>query len=311
MTPFVHASRYRRTVSEGSALERLTALRQYQGDGKRAPHKPLLVLLALGQLTSSGSSRMPWSVVQSRLGELLAEFGTASTSGSSSAAYPFTRLRSDGVWQLSREVPNDNVGPLNAAPIDGYFAPEIEMELLGSNELLNAVARSLVESQFPLTIAPDVLTAVGLDPDIVFGSPAALVASVQGRKRDANWRRQIVAAWDRSCAFCGYDGALLGAPVGIEAAHIRWFNFGGPDSLDNGLALCSLHHKLLDRGAIGLRDPGTIFVSDAFSAVGDIGRAVYSLHGRELQPRPGTSLPAVEHVLWHRQEVFKGEPLAA
>jgi putative restriction endonuclease len=293
------------------ALEQLTALRQYQGDGKRAPHKPLLVLLALGQLANSGSSSMSWSVTERRLGDMLAEFGTSSTNGASSAAYPFTRLRSDGVWQLSRDVPNDNVGPLNSEPIDGHFTPEIEKELLESSEVLNAVARSLVESQFPLTVAPDVLTAVGLDPDTVLAPTSAVVSGVEKRKRNANWRRQIVAAWDRSCAFCGYDGALLGAPVGIEAAHIRWFNFGGPDSLDNGLALCSLHHKLLDRGAIGLRDPGTIYVSDAFSAVGDIGRAVYSLHGRELQPRPGTSLPAVEHVLWHRQEVFKGEPLAA
>lgn len=132
----------------------------------------------------------------------------------------------------------------------------------------------------------------------------------ESRQRDANWLRQVVAAWHRPCAFCGYDGALLGAPVGIEAAYIRWFNFGGPDSLDNGLAPCSLHHKLLDRGAIGLRDPGTIFVSDAFSAVGDVGRSVYSLHGRALRPPPGTALPAAEHVLRHRQEVFKGEPLA-
>lgn len=286
-------------------------LRQYQGDGRRAPHKPLLVLLALGQMASTGSSTMPWSVVKSRLGELLAEFGTPSNSPVSSAAYPFTRLRTDGVWQLSRDVPNDNVGPLDSEPIDGHFTPEIEKELLESGEVFNAVARSLVESQFPLTMAPDVLTAVGLDPDTVFASTAALVPVNEGRKRDANWRRQIVAAWDRSCAFCGYDGALDGAPVGIEAAHIRWFNFGGPDSLDNGLALCSLHHKLLDRGAVGLDGSGAIFVSDAFSANGDIGRAVYSLHGREVRPRPGTVLPAAEHVLWHRQEVFKGDPLAA
>lgn len=254
---------------------------------------------------------MPWSDVQARLGDLLAEFGSAATSGSSSAAYPFTRLRSDGVWQLSRDVPNDNVGPLNAEPIEGHFTSEIEQELLRSSESLNAVARALVESQFPLTIAPDVLAAVGLDPDVVFGSGVSIAMVEHSRKRDASWRRQIVAAWDRCCAFCGYDGALLGAPVGIEAAHIRWFNFGGPDNLDNGLALCSLHHKLLDRGAIGLRDPGTVFVSDAFSAVGDVGRTVYELHGRELRPRPGTSLPAEEHVLWHRQEVFKGNPLAA
>lgn len=303
--------RYCRAVDEGSALERLTALRQYQGDGKRAPHKPLLVLLALGQLASAGSSSMPWSLVEERLGDLLAEFGTSTTKGASSAAYPFTRLRSDGVWQLSRDVPNDNVGPLNAEPIVGHFTADIEQEFLRSHELLNAVARALVESQFPPTIAPDVLAAVGLDPDVVFGAPASNATLVQVRRRDPNWRRQIVAAWDRSCAFCGFDGALGGAPVGVEAAHVRWFTFDGPDDLDNGLALCSLHHKLLDRGAIGLQDPGTVIVSAAFSAVGAVGRAVYELHGRELRPRPGTVLPALEYVHWHRREVFKGNPLAA
>lgn len=296
-------------LAESSVIERLTALRQYQGDGKRAPHKPLLVLLALGQLASSGSSTLTWSVVQTRLAQLLAEFGTSSTVGASSAAYPFTRLRSDGVWQLSRDVPNDNVGPLNAGPIEGSFVSEIEQALVRSPGMLNSIARTLVENQFPLTISPDVITAVGLDPDQVLGLPTASPPSTEQRKRNANWRHQILAAWDRSCAFCGFDGALFGAPVGIEAAHIRWFNFGGPDAPDNGLALCSLHHKLLDRGAIGLHDPETIYVSDAFSAVGAMGRSVYDLHGRQLHPRPGTRLPAAEHVHWHQSEVFKGRPL--
>lgn len=294
---------------EGVA-ERLTSLRQYQGDGERAPHKPLLVLLALGQLTASGSSSMPWSLVEDRLGGLLAEFGSPKK-GAPTPAYPFTRLRSDGVWQLTRDVPNDNVGPLNSEPIEGHFTADIEDELRRSPDTVFAVARALVEGQFPLTIAPDVLVAVGLDPDLVFSSPTAAATILAMRKRDANWRRQIAAAWDRSCAFCGYDGSLGGAPVGIEAAHIRWFNFDGPDDLDNGLALCSLHHKLLDRGAIGLLDPGTVVVSTSFSAVSEVGRAVYDLHGRELRPRPGTALPAPAHVDWHRQQVFKGDPLAA
>ena len=91
---------------------------------------------------------------------------------------------------------------------------------------------------------------------------------------------------------------------------MRWFNFEGPDELDNGLALCALHHKTFDRGAIGLAD-GTIVVSDAFSATGPMGRSVYDLHGVELRPRPGTVLPAADHVEWHRREVFKGAPFAA
>ena len=110
-------------MTEASVVERLTALRQYQGNGQRAPHKPLLVLLALGQLANTGSSTMSWSVVEQRLGTLLAEFGMSGSRGAASAAYPFTRLRSDGIWQLSRDVPNDNVGPLTeSSTFDGRSA---------------------------------------------------------------------------------------------------------------------------------------------------------------------------------------------
>ncbi|MEH0972205.1 hypothetical protein V6U77_13840 [Micromonospora sp. CPCC 205546] len=87
-------------------LDRLTSLRLHQQRGRRAPHKPLLVLLALGQLARDGSSELPWSQSQERLSDLIAEFGPASKTGrAQSAAYPFTRLRSDGVWTLNREVP--------------------------------------------------------------------------------------------------------------------------------------------------------------------------------------------------------------
>ena len=288
-----------------SVVERLTSLRQAPGKGRRAPHKPLLVLLALGQLTTTGSSELAWSEVEQRLGSLLDTYGTSKTT---SAAYPFTRLRNDNVWTLSRDVPNDEISPLRAEPVVGRFTPDIEAALLAHPESINEVARAIIEDQFSLTYAAELLIEAGLDPDSVFGSPAV---QSRVRKRDAAWRHRVLAAWDRSCAFCGYDGAINGAPVGIEAAHVRWFTKDGPDDLDNGLALCSLHHKLLDTGVLGLRDPGTVVVSARFSSVGDTGRAVYSLHERELRPRPGTPLPAETHVQWHRDEVFKGEPLTA
>ena len=34
-------------------------------------------------------------------------------------------------------------------------------------------------------------------------------------------------------------------------------------------------------------------------------------HGLPLRPRPGTLVPAVRHLEWHRHEVFKSEPLSA
>ncbi|WP_229399581.1 phosphorothioated DNA-binding restriction endonuclease [Micromonospora okii] len=289
--------------------DRLTSLRLHQQHGRRAPHKPLLVLQALGRLASTGSSELPWSQAQEQLSDLIAEFGPASKTGrAQSAAYPFTRLRSDGVWTLNPDVPMDLVGPLHAHDVVGRFEAPIEAALREDSGLLNKVARTLVESHFPATIAPDVLVAAGLDPDRVLHAAAARVTA---RRRDPGWRAEILQMWDRQCAFCGYDGQLGHISVGVEAAHVRWFAFDGPDSLDNGLALCALHHKLFDFGAVGLDTGLRITVSVAFTARTDAGRSVYDLHGRALRPRPGAPVPAAEHLAWHRREVFKGEPLAA
>ncbi len=293
-------------------IDRLTSFRQYQRDGERVPHKPLLVLLALARLGETGSSALPWSAAETRLADLIAEFGPPSRTGrAQSAAYPFTRLRGDGVWTLDRDVPNDSLRPLRAAEVTGRLSPDVETLLRGRSELQRAAARRLVEAQFPMTVAPDVLSAVGLDPYLVLETSADVVDLVQRRRRSAGWRHAILEAWDRQCAFCGYDGQLGGVAVGIEAAHVRWFNIGGPDSEDNGLALCSLHHKLFDRGALGLADGYRIQVSRQFSARTPAADQVYDLHGRALHPRRGTPMPAPRHVVWHTRQVFKGAALPA
>jgi hypothetical protein len=48
------------------------------------------------------------------------------------------------------------------------------------------------------------------------------------RTRRGSWPAAILTAWDRQCAFCGFDGQLGAATVGVEAAHVRWFTYGGP-----------------------------------------------------------------------------------
>ena len=295
-----------------NVLNRFASLRQHQRDGQRSPHKPLLVLLALGRLVTSGSSALPWSACEQALAELIAEFGPPSrTSRAQSAAYPFTRLRSDGVWVLDHDVQMDLVGPLADRHVVGQFEPSVESALRADPMLARSVARTLVLSNFPQTIAPEILEGVGLDPADVLGSVDGLGRAADQRRRDPRWRSAVLQAWDRQCAFCGYDGQLAGASAGIDAAHVRWFTFGGPDDLDNGLALCALHHKLFDLGVLGLDLGFQVQVSASFGARTAAGRAVYDLHGIPLRPRPGTLIPAAEHVSWHRREVFKGEPLSA
>jgi putative restriction endonuclease len=299
-------------LTDEQVLERLSSFRQYQRDGKRVPHKPLLVLLALGRLESSGHSALPWSIAETQLADLIAEFGPPSrTARAQAAAYPFTRLRADGVWEIDHEVPDDNLTPLREQRVVGHLEPALEQALRERPSLLRAAARRLVESQFPMTLAPDVLTSAGLDPEEVLASTGTVTDLAQRRRRSTSWPQTILAAWDRQCAFCGYDGQLGGAAVGIEAAHVRWFNLGGPDSDDNGLALCSLHHKLFDRGALGLDRDHRIVVSGLFSARTEAAKRVYDLHDKALTPRRGTCLPAVEHVDWHTTQVFKGEALSA
>jgi putative restriction endonuclease len=298
-------------------LDRFAALRQHQRGGQRSPHKPLLVLLALGRLEASGSSELPWSTAESQLADLIAEFGPPSrTSRAQSAAYPFTRLRTDGVWVLDQDVQMDLVGPLASQDVSGRFDASVELALRSDPALVRAAARALVLSNFPETVAPDVLAAVGLDPDVVLSSPGGGdLGDGRGatglRRRDPAWRSAVLQAWDRQCAFCGYDGQVAGASAGIDAAHVRWFTFDGPDNLDNGLALCVLHHKLFDLGALGLDQNLRVLVSGMFTARTAAGRAVYELHGRSLEPRPGTVTPSAEHISWHTREVFKGTPLAA
>jgi putative restriction endonuclease len=97
----------------------------------------------------------------------------------------------------------------------------------------------------------------------------------------------------------------------VDAAHVRWWAFDGPNTLDNGLALCTLHHKLFDIGVLGLDPSMRILVSAAFTARTPAGRVIYDLHGKALAPRLGIPTPALAHVDWHKREVFKGNPLPA
>lgn len=232
------------------SLSRLLSLRQYRQDGVRRPSKPLLVLLVLGRLRATGSSAVTWDEVEKPLAELIAEFGPPSrTAARQSAAYPFTHLRTDGVWSLNRDVPMDNIGPLDESPITGRLAASLERALSEPGQLEMA-ARMIVESQFPTTVAPDVLTAVGLDPETVLsGLRAEVLTDTDSRRRSSSWPAAILAAWDHQCAFCRYDGRLGKSVVGIEAAHVRWFNLGGPDASTTAwlCAPCTTSYSTVER----------------------------------------------------------------
>lgn len=76
-------------------VERVTSLNQWRPGGERAPHKPLLLLFALGRLSRTGSSAMAFADVEANLRRLLEEYGPPRQT---SPSYPFHHLVSDGLW---------------------------------------------------------------------------------------------------------------------------------------------------------------------------------------------------------------------
>jgi putative restriction endonuclease len=62
---------------------------------------------------------------------------------------------------------------------------------------------------------------------------------------------------------------------------VRWWALDGPDDVANGLCLCAIHHKLFDKGVIGLTAERPIAVSARFVGRSQSSRGmVLSLAGR-------------------------------
>ena len=283
----------------------------HDGKGHRAPHKPLLLLWALGRFQQTGTSRASFAEAEAPLDGLINEFGSPAVSPHR-AALPFYHLQSDGIWTLTSDTgvpPEPQRRRLLDTQAHGRLTPEVEELLRREPDLLGSAAQLLISEHFTDALAPLIISAVGLDLDPL---PSAIAVPTR-RRRDPRWRAQVLLAWGNTCAMCGYDGQVGGQPVALEAAHVFWHSQGGPDHLDNGLALCSMHHALLDLGILGLSENGTILVSGAFVARSAAAHTtVFELVGRPLlDPLPRRPSPALEYVHWHGREVFKGEPLSA
>lgn len=291
-------------------LERTAKLRQWTRSGTRAPHKPLLFLYALGRFQQDADGELRYSAVEEDLGRLLAEYGPPHRT---TPAYPFHHLVSDGVWEVRTDCgpgsPGTGVRDLRAAGASGRLAPDLRTALRREPSLLGRMARVLLDVNFPPSLHDELCAAVGLEPELV----GAARLPAPRRPRDPRMRERVLTAYEYQCAFCGYDGRIGAVPVGLEAAHVRWSAFGGPHDVDNGLCLCSLHHKLFDKGVLGIGDGHRILVSQRFVGRGAAAREqVVALAGRPLiGPQPGARPVAAAYRSWHTSQVFRGVPRPA
>jgi putative restriction endonuclease len=295
-------------------LERIGSIKRWSRAGERAPHKPLLLLYALGRLQRLGTSSVSYADAEPELQALLDEFGPSGRK--TTPAYPFHYLQSDGLWVVESPEgrdPGTSVTRLRAGAV-GRLAAELESALLTEPGLAALAGRALLDECFPETLHADICALAGLSlENLEVEATRARVSRLERRRRDPAFRSTVLTAYEHRCAMCGYDGRLGATTVALDAAHIRWHAYEGPDDVDNALCLCTLHHKLLDLGAVGIADDRTVAVSAQFIGRSDTAaRLVIDLVGRALlEPQPGFPTPIDDHVGWHHREVFRPPARAA
>lgn len=217
-----------------SILERFDSLNVWKRGDERAPHKPLLVLFALGRW-QQGESEISSEAAAPALTELLQEFGPDRKKYH--PEFPFYHLQSDGVWQMETSgelIPrkgskNFTRRELLDKQATGHFSDDVLAELRRDPALAGEIATLILDGHFPDSLHSDILSAVGLDTD------RRTIA--KRRPRDPQFRDRILTAYEYHCAVCGFDVRLGSQSIALEAAHIKWHQAGGPDVETNGVAL--------------------------------------------------------------------------
>lgn len=295
-------------MKRSEVLTRLTQVTVWSRGDQRAPHKPLLLLMALARCARGEPREIPYRDVDAQLGALLREFGPRRQSYH--PEYPFWRLQNDGIWvvrdadKLARRTGKDDARKSELLKVNppGGLTEDIWSALRKDRRLLAEAAVAILDGEFPHTVHADILEAVGLDLDALTTAGAATRA-----KRDPAFRERVLRAYERRCAVCGFDLRLGTQDVALEAAHIKWHQAGGPDVECNGLALCSLHHKLLDRGAFTVTTERRVVVSQEVSGSAGVQEHLLRYHAGAIRvPQSAEYLAKAEYLAWHGREVFWG-----
>lgn len=290
------------------SLDGLNRFRYRRGSGRYAPHKPLLVLLALAAF-QRGQHRLRFRDIEPDIIGLLKAFAPK-PKGPLSPDDPFWHLQSDGLWhvhdadQLAKRKGGQPTSAAIRQAIGGFPAPTVAL-LHANPHLLHIAAERVLHTYFAESLHGDLRSAVNLaapSDEQIIATPSQWrqVLRTQ-RRRSPAFRQTVLDAFGHACAVCGLDATLDGLPAGLEAAHVRWHAYGGPDTLDNGLALCALHHGALDRGWIGLDERQRLLVSPRLAG----GDAVHQAIGRYAGKALDRAVVSEAHRHWHRAQVFK------
>ena len=150
----------------------MATVRIDRSHGGRAPHKPLMLLLALGRVGLGPEGRLiPYGTADERFRELWEEFGRPGAPPR--VHYPFGRLRNDDrLWEIPEEsqlstgrAADIRVSEARRLGITGGFRQDIHDLLCSHPELVSRAAHQILSDHFPPSIHRDIMDAVRLSAE--------------------------------------------------------------------------------------------------------------------------------------------------
>ncbi|WP_411286426.1 HNH endonuclease [Phenylobacterium sp.] len=174
---------------------------------------------------------------------------------------PFAGL-GNGYWETPLRAVQD-------ASRIGASLQNRSMRPLADADFAAIVAAGLAETLAPenalrlgLAGVEDVAATFDYDAAPGLGQVRRVEQMLVNRKiRDANFRRQVCDAYEDRCAVTGLRIINGGGRSEVQAAHIWGVGEGGPDVVQNGIALSGTIHWLFDRHLISLTDDYRLLVS--------------------------------------------------
>ena len=179
----------------------------------RAPHKPLLLLLALARVCAGEPRLASYETFEVPLKRLLLNFGPPRKV--LHPEHPFGHLRRDNLW----DIPGGDRLPTRKGSIprkeliqtQGGFPKQIYELLQNNRRLVRLAAQLLLDGHFPPSLHDDILAAAGM---------GSILHTAEGLEEDREFKVKIFQAYDRRCAICDLDLRINDEPVDLDAAHV-------------------------------------------------------------------------------------------
>lgn len=148
-------------------LKRLTHLRKFSASGRKALHKPALLLYALAEFKHRNAETVHYGAAEDVIAPLLEKFGAPGSRARVSD--PFARLEGDKIWKLRAANRgelfdaggNAKPGALRRHNVEAGFDPA-SLNLLRANpQLIDEAVATVVREHIPADIRDEVLRLVG------------------------------------------------------------------------------------------------------------------------------------------------------